>query len=254
MKTCPRVLAACAIFIFSAGSLDAQGSITSTGQFTATIGTFGPPPVIGEPYSATMETEVSQTLADGTHIQEKTMTQKIYRDSQGRTRSEEYVLDPANMNADAQTPANILIHDPVAGVTFMLNPRDRTARQLMPPQRPNPSLPPRNLTPSRPPEVPESLRPRLPTESLGTQMLEGPLVTGTRTTTTIPTGAQGNDRPIVIVNELWSSKDLRLTVLAKTSDPRTGDRTMRASNIDRNDPDPSLFQIPADFTIVQQPQ
>jgi hypothetical protein len=122
----------------------------------------------------------------------------------------------------------------------------------MPPQHLNPSLPGPNVSVSRPPPAPESLRPHDETEALGTQMMEGLLVTGSRTTTTIPTGAQGNDRAMVIVNEQWVSKDLRLTLLAKTSDPRTGDRTMRVTSVDRNDPDPSLFEVPADYTVVQQ--
>jgi hypothetical protein len=243
MKTCPGLLAAFSVFALCAASLIAQqGTVGSAG--------FGPPTVIAEPYSATMETEISQTLADGTHIQRKTTTQKLYRDSQGRTGSEQYLSDPAVANVDADAPASIVIHDPVSGVVFMLNPRERTARQLAPAQHLHASLPGPKVSVSRPPPVPESLRLRDEMEPLGTQMMEGLLVTGSRTTTTIPTGAQGNDRPMVIVNEQWVSKDLRLTLLARTSDPRTGDRSMRVTGLDRNDPDPSLFEVPAEYTIV----
>src|SRR5271154_3901401 len=43
-------------------------------------------PVTTAPYSAVQESSTVQTLADGTHISHKPAIQKIYRDSQGRTR------------------------------------------------------------------------------------------------------------------------------------------------------------------------
>jgi hypothetical protein len=40
--------------------------------------------VIGAPYSGENETVHTQTLADGTHIERKNRTTRVYRDSQGR--------------------------------------------------------------------------------------------------------------------------------------------------------------------------
>ena len=53
------------------------------------------------------------------------------------------------------------------------------------------------------------------TEDLGHTSIEGVLVTGKRTTTTIPLGQIGNDRPIV-VHEEWRSPKLK--ILVKTID------------------------------------
>jgi hypothetical protein len=245
MKAYPGVLAVCGIFLFC-GSLPAQQA-TSTGGFIVSMGSVGPPAIIGEPYSATTETENSQTLADGTHIEQHSQITKSYRDSQGRTRTESYLPDLLG-NSDPNTPAGVFIHDPVAGVTFTLNPRDHTARQMGVP-RPRDNAVPAPSVRQRPPETPESLRPR---EDLGTQMMNGLLVEGTRITTTIPTGAQGNDRPIQIVTEHWLSKELGIDVLTKTSDPRNGEHETRITSIDRNEPDPTLFQLPPDYTLVQQ--
>src|SRR5438477_8007913 len=44
--------------------------------------------VPGEPYSAEQESEHSQTLADGTNIQQKRILSRTFRDSQGRIRTE----------------------------------------------------------------------------------------------------------------------------------------------------------------------
>jgi len=86
-------------------------------------------------------------------------------------------------------------------------------------------------------------------ESLGTQSIEGVMAEGTRMTLTIPAGKIGNDRPIVTVNERWYSPELQTVVLTKNSDPRMGETTYRLTNINRSEPDPSLFQVPADYTV-----
>jgi len=92
------------------------------------------------------------------------------------------------------------------------------------------------------------------TEDLGSQMMEDLEVTGTRTTRTIPAGQIGNDRPISIVTEVWTSPDLKTIVSSKRTDPRTGEQTFKLTNITLGDPDPSLFTVPADFKVIEGPQ
>jgi hypothetical protein len=74
---------------------------------------------------------------------------------------------------------------------------------------------------------------------------------GTRYTHTIPAGAIGNEKPIVITTERWYSSDLQTVVMIRRSDPRTGETVFTLSNIQRTEPDASLFQVPADFTVTQ---
>ena len=88
-------------------------------------------------------------------------------------------------------------------------------------------------------------------ESLGAQMIEGVQAEGTRITFTIPAGKIGNDRPIVTVNERWYSPELQAVVVSKNLDPRSGDTIYRLTNISRSEPDPSLFQVPGDYTIKE---
>ena len=64
--------------------------------------------VKGAPYSAEEVNETNQMLADGTRIHRENRT-TVYRDSEGRTRRE--------------TPDNITITDPVANVTYFLDPK-----------------------------------------------------------------------------------------------------------------------------------
>ena len=97
---------------------------------------------------------------------------------------------------------------------------------------------------------PQPPRPEISNENLGSQTIEGLLAEGTRTTTTWPAGSIGNDRPITSTQERWISRDLGMEVLTKRSDPRSGDSTMKLTNISRSEPDASLFQPPAGSEIV----
>ena len=78
-------------------------------------------------------------------------------------------------------------------------------------------------------------------------------MTGKRTTRTIPAGQIGNEKPISIVTEVWTSPDLKTVVYSKRSDPRMGEQTFRLTDIVRNEPNPSLLTVPADFKIVDAP-
>jgi TonB family protein len=87
-------------------------------------------------------------------------------------------------------------------------------------------------------------------ESLGKQMIEGVEAEGTRSTVTIPAEAIGNERAIEIVDERWYSAELQIVVMSRHSDPRFGESTYRLTNIDRREPEKSLFEVPANFQMV----
>jgi hypothetical protein len=91
------------------------------------------------------------------------------------------------------------------------------------------------------------------TEALGVQDFEGVEAEGTRTITTIPAGAIGNERPIDIIYERWYSKDLQMIISSRHSDPRFGDQTYKLTNIIRANPDGTLFTLPADFKMLAEP-
>src|SRR6185295_11405891 len=201
---------------------------------------FGGKTVKGAPYSATATMETVQTLQDGTRISRKT-TASLYRDGEGRTRSEHTIgaIGPFAVTGDA--PQMIHIQDPVAGAQYALDPRSRTAQKM------------RTASGLPPPERQRSLTDTAKTESLGKQMFEGVEAEGTRSTLTIPAGQIGNDRPIEIVSERWYSSALDLVVFSKHSDPRMGEHIYRLTNINRAEPARSLFEVPADY-VVNEPR
>jgi hypothetical protein len=81
--------------------------------------------------------------------------------------------------------------------------------------------------------------------------IEGVAVEGRKTTSTIPAGKVGNEQPITITSEEWSSPDLKVLVLTKHADPRMGESSYRLLNIIRAEPDRSLFMVPPDYTVKE---
>src|ERR1700675_3494572 len=69
-------------------------------------------PVLGAPYSAVQTTQMQQTLAGGNLISRQEQS-KVYRDSQGRVRTERTRTGPAGSSGQSETI--IAIFDPVAG-------------------------------------------------------------------------------------------------------------------------------------------
>lgn len=83
---------------------------------------------------------------------------------------------------------------------------------------------------------------------LGTKDIEGVRANGERTTWTIEAGKVGNEKPILITRDVWTSPDLMLTVLSRDADPRVGETTYRLVRIRRGEPDAGLLRVPADYT------
>jgi len=275
------VAAACSMMAQEAGTVAIQAAPIRVS--TMAFGAFGGPaaPIKGAPFTATLSNESVQTLADGTHITQGS-SGSTARDSQGRTRQDAPLPSIGNLSA-TDAPHIVFIQDPVAGTSYTLNLTDKTAwKNPMPPPPPGGMAggvtassassvstnavyvrtgdgpPPPPDAPLPPPGAQVFIQKRLAedagdvtTEDLGTQTMEGVQVTGTRTTQTIPVGKIGNDRPIVITTEVWTSPDLRTTVYSKRSDPRMGDQTFKLTNIQRSEPDPSLFTVPSDFKITE---
>jgi hypothetical protein len=218
--------------------------------------------VKGMPYKGDAVTEITQSLADGNRIVRKT-TASVSRDSEGRTRREANLAALGPL-APHGAPRLVFIQDPVAGTSYVLEPDSRTARKLTLPGKGGKDGPGREgpaadggpgpgaRFPGRPHEMGEGKWDRQ-TENLGSQTLDGLEATGTRTTVTIPAGAIGNEKAIVIVSERWFSPELQVVLMSTHRDPRFGETTYRLTGIARGEPDKSLFEVPSDYTVREGP-
>lgn len=199
--------------------------------------------VTGVPFSADTTNESTQVLADGNRIHRETHG-KMFRDSEGRTRTE---IESAPPLPGAQTVRHVIIHDPVERVFMLLDPDNKIARihHLS-------AISPTDSAIRRPPVQVLRQQDSDKSEQLGTMDVESLTVYGTRHTRTTPAGAIGNENPLVRVMESWFSPELKATLISVTDDPRLGHTSTTLSNIQRSEPDPSLFQVPPDYQVKDE--
>jgi hypothetical protein len=198
-----------------------------------------------------METTVStQTLANGNQITRNESTQ-VYRDSQGRVRTETTMTPRPGSAANAQARTNVTIFDPVEGsVSRIDSQRMVVEKSMLPTGNPGRRGPPQDGSGPRPENRNGgAAAPQVLKEELGTKVIASLTATGKRTTTTIAAGAVGNSQAIQSVHEVWMSSDLQVPVMMTSSDPRSGTRVTQLTNVTRNEPDPALFQAPSGYTV-----
>lgn len=230
-----------------------MGSDDSIG-FVGFEADFGGKTVTGAPFSATISTQTTQVLADGNHIQ-RTTTGIIARDSQGRTRRDMTLAAIGAWGTSGQAaPHVVFINDSVAGTRYILQPDQKIARKMQ--WRSRGKRRGAELSPQGDVQFGPAGRGRadnVTTTSLGIQTINAVQAEGTRTTRTIPAGAIGNANPIVITNERWYSAELQTVVMIKRSDPFMGETIFQLTNIQKQEPDASLFHVPSDYTVKQGP-
>ena len=217
--------------------------------------------VQGAPYTATAITKSTQVLADGNRIVNKRST-FIARDGQGRLRREE-TFGPGG----SESKKVVLITDPSGKTDFVLNPDEQVARIV---KRKEPTGDVVILNQQKKVEIEKKTATemkgiaierrhedmgQLKRETLPSQVIEGLSCDGERITRTIPAGTIGNEKPLEIVSETWTSPELHVMVMRKRSDPRSGETLYRLTDIKRGEPDPALFQVPNNYksTIKIEP-
>lgn len=88
-------------------------------------------------------------------------------------------------------------------------------------------------------------------ESLGQNTIDGVRVEGTAYTTTYPANMFGNELPIVVQKTIWYAPELQMMVRSEEKDPRMGTVTYTMEILSVEEPDPALFEVPADYRIIE---
>jgi hypothetical protein len=243
--------------------------------------------VQGAPYCADAVHETVQQLADGNRIVQKQSSRQC-RDGQGRTRQEVtarngrvnvFLRDPVAKEAwmlDGDRKLAVRIdapRQPLAPIEpkmwermkeWSSEMREHLKEKLhmQPPEAPMALEPVRiAMHPGAVPDIlPISLHPRLlgprgpgSTTLMPNETIEGLRADGKRTVWTIDAGKIGNEKPITITNEVWSSPDLGITLRTRDVDPVTGEASYSVRNVVRGEPDAQLFRVPAEFAKVSPP-
>jgi hypothetical protein len=198
--------------------------------------------VTGAPFSAVEVNTFDEQLANGNAIS-KTSQTVLYRDSQGRTRTEVTITPAASTGKQPFTL--ITISDPVAGLRYLLDSSTMTSRSSrMPVLRTGMAGNGRGGVQARTGRGGAAVT----SADLGTQLKNGVLATGSRVTEVIPAGRIGNAQPITVVRDTWFSAELKRAVEVKITDPVRGNRTMELTNLVPGEPSAAFFSVPAGYT------
>jgi hypothetical protein len=240
------------------------------------------PAVKGAPYSADEVRESNQVLGDGTRIHNESRT-TVYRDSEGRVRREtpteisiwdpvagaNYVLNPKTMTARKMSMKFVVSSSAPGSAqaatlqSYQFSYSSRTGAEMPVVMFEDAQLADeakakaaevkqanRVTTQSRMPAEFVERGQNVKKESLGAQMMEGVNSQGNRVTTTIETGAIGNDRPIQRISEVWYSPELQMNVMTRRADPRTGEEIMKLTNIQKGEQSLILFEVPPGYNVL----
>jgi hypothetical protein len=198
-------------------------------------------PIPVNPFTGTVNVERSSVQKDGGIVQLKT-AREIGRDSRGRIFNQIRTLVPASGNQSPEV-VGVHIYDPETRVTIMVNDRLHTFRKATV-NRPPEAVPPSFLSASSGLNtLPQNQFTK--EEDLGNKVIEGLPVHGVRQSQTIQ--AENGGKDVVITDEYWYSEDLRINLVLKHNDPRTGGVVMTVTGIRRSEPDPARFEIPAGY-------
>ena len=143
-------------------------------------------------------------------------------------------------------PYSRSIYDPATRLNAFLNPATRIARQRTLPDPPA-TAPPGNWAQQA---GLHRLSPGIRDEDLGTRSIAGFEVHGYRRSRLLPGTVSGTGRPLVVREEYWYSEDLRINLLTRRCDPRSGELTITVKRIDRSEPSYDLFEIPAEYKLL----
>jgi hypothetical protein len=222
---------------------------------------------VGAPFQGDWVGRSERTLADGTVVVHE-VHGRVARDSQGRFRQEEEAgADPGVKGAGgtgaAGTSANqdirYIVIDPVSHTQVRWSSTSKDAT-LLPSGGENLRIPfpfpllgwPATRSALDQPQ-PGAAADMITITDLGQKTTDGLVTEGTRTTTIVPAGKLGNDRPLTIVQDVWISRILNLVVLDTVDDPLVGKQTFEIKNITRTEPAAALFTLPDGYQTRQFP-
>ena len=193
----------------------------------------------GKPFSAKTSTEWTRPVADGSTIT-RHLEAKLARDSQGRLYRENHTFVPSNSKQKAPI-YEIHIYDPVTRTQTLCAVRTRVCVLT--------DYSPKTFFETASTGLNANGTRSLTRESLGSEVIDGMYVTGTRETTTTSPGVAGNEQPLVSIRDFWYSSELQTNLAVTRNDPVEGKQEIRLSEISTTEPDPHLFDIPIGYTV-----
>jgi hypothetical protein len=181
-------------------------------------------PITDMPFSASVETVSKRPLPDGSIYTGHTIIH-IARSSSGATYTERRKREPLDFQGEFRL-LRFHIYDPQTHIRTTLFPETHVAHQTI---------------------VSGQKVPMTGGDTAATFLSKRQHV---------PDKVNGAEQEISIADDYVYNEDLGIYLLQRHSDPRTGEWSVnvRIVNVDHQEPDPSIFQIPNSYKIVEEAQ
>ena len=201
-------------------------------------------PIPGAPFSGIVRVEKTDVQPNGATLQVWSERQ-IARDTTGRIYNESRPFVPAAVNT---VPPVIVVHlyDPQSRMSEFLYPQRKTYQMIIL-NRPPATDSPDNFASSTAASAQLSELTRR--EDLGDRTIAGLRAHGVRLTQTLPAAQSGTGQDVVVTNEYWYSEALRLNLMTRHDDARTGSMTTTLTQVNPTEPNAALFGVPAGYTM-----
>ena len=202
-------------------------------------------PIPNAQFSGTVRVERTDIRPNGTTIQMWSQ-RVIARDKAGRIYNEFRPFVP--MAVSTVPPAtSIHLYDPQNRMSEFLYPLRKAYQMTMLNRPPSTDTPDDFASPTAASAQRSDFTRQ---EDLGNRTIAGFETHGVRVTQVLPAAQSGTGRDVVVTNEYWYAEALRLNLLTRHDDSRTGSVTMTVTQIDRAEPNAALFGVPSDYTMT----
>jgi hypothetical protein len=203
-------------------------------------------PKPGAPFSLKLAAEWTHPLATGGSF---TLANErgIMRDSKGRIYQERWILVPKG--GDMKSEMNVFqITDPEQHTWYNCRTRQKVCELLRYDNSATAIYRPRLLQSGPLPDGKGYVQ----AEDLGVGTVQGQETHGYRETTTLNPGTMGNDREMVAMREFWFSERLGINLSSIVDNPQTGKQVFTVRELSTSEPEPSYFQVPEGYRIVDK--
>ena len=201
-------------------------------------------PIPGAQFSGTVHVDRTDIQPNGATVQVWSERQ-IARDSTGRIYNEYRPFVPAG-STRAPLVISIHLYDPQSRMSELLYPQQKLYQMTILTRPPATDTPDAFASPTSSSSQPSEFTHQ---EDLGNRTIAGLQAHGVSITQTLPAAQSGTGKDVVVTNEYWYCDALRLNLMTRHTDSRTGNVTMTVTHIDRADPNPALFGVPPDYTM-----
>jgi len=203
-------------------------------------------PKAGAPFSFTLHTEWTRPMGNG-GTYTLTNERHIVRDGRGRIYQERWVLVPKGGKVDS-VMTTIQITDPEQHTWFNCITTTKVCDLYLYHLSSTDEFVPFTAPTSAAPNGSASHQ----HQDLGASTYEGESTHGYRETTTIEPGVMGNDKPMVTTREFWYAPRLAINLSSLVDSPTSGKQVFTVRDLSISEPDPSYFQVPADYKVIDR--